>query len=88
MFDLTPGEARQIVQRYATLLEMVALSEAAYLDLIDDAVAKDVRYGLIYDLIHVHAAQKAGAEQIATINVRHFRRIGPPDRIIDPVNAK
>ena len=87
MFEITPSEARQIIQRYATSMEVVALSESEYLDLIDDAVDKDVQYGMIYDLIHVHAALKANVDEIATINVRHFSRIWPPERIIDPVNV-
>jgi len=86
MFEMTPNDARQIIQRYATSMEVVALSESEYLDLIDDAVDQDVRYGLIYDLIHVHAAQKAGVDEIASINVRHFSKIWPPEHIIDPLN--
>ena len=47
MFEITPSEARQIIQRYATSMQVVALSESEYLDLIDDAVDKDVQYGMI-----------------------------------------
>lgn len=77
---------RAPIQRYAASIEVVALSESEYLDLIDDAIDKDVRHGMIYDPIHVHAAQKAGVDEIATTNIRHFSRIWPSERIIDPVN--
>ena len=87
-FDLTPAETRRIIRRYERALSIVALSDSDYLDLLDEAATTGVRYGLIYDLIHAHAARKGGAELIATLNVRHFKRIWPSERIVNPIGAR
>ena len=85
--ELAPSEARWFVRRYVNLVRVVSLSGRDYLDLMDEAVERQLTSGMIYDMIHAHAARKGGARQIATINVAHFERVWAPSRIVNPLDA-
>jgi len=57
-------------------LTIVTLSGEECHRAIQDAGAKGIIGGAIYDALLVHCALKAGAEAIYTWNVKHFQRFG------------
>ncbi len=67
-------------------LTVVALTAEEYAEAIQDAAAKEIVGGAIYDALLVRCAKKAGAGLIYTWNRKHFQRLGPEmaGRIANP----
>lgn len=86
-FALPPSRARAIITRYRKTLRIVSLSVTDYMRLFERAEELDIVGPQVYDLLHAEAARKAGAEQIATINTRHFRPMWPSEQLVDPTTA-
>ena len=61
---------------YATdQMTVIELQTANYKEALGRADRLNVTGGGVYDLLHVEAASKAGADLIATWNVNHFKRL-------------
>ena len=72
----SPQEALLFLQDIRQRLSTVALTEEEYFDLIEDAVAKGLTGGAVYDAVIGCCALKADARAIYTWNTRHFSQLG------------
>ena len=54
---------------------IVALDAGQYRDVLQNAAAKGWAGGLIYDALHLAAAESANCERVYTFNLRHFRQL-------------
>ncbi len=75
---ISSGEAVQLIrENVLSRAEIVALDESDYEQVISLAAEMDVSGGAVYDALHVHAARKAVADRLWTMNERDFVRIWP-----------
>ena len=58
-------------------LSIIALSGNEYCDALEDAAARGITGGAIYDAMLAFCAIKAKAERIYTWNHRHYAQFGP-----------
>lgn len=58
---------------------IVALSATEYADAISNAACNGIEGGKTYDALILAAALKVRAEQVYTLNVRHFQSLAPGD---------
>lgn len=58
-------------------VEIRTLSAEDYQDVIRKCASAGRPGGLIYDALHVKAAEKAGCDRIYTFNIRHFQQLAP-----------
>ncbi len=65
------------LQNIRERLTLVALTPSEYYAALQDAAAKGVVGGTIYDALLVRCALKVEAEAIYTWNEKHFRQLGP-----------
>ncbi|MCW5852265.1 MAG: PIN domain-containing protein [Anaerolineae bacterium] len=76
--SLSPATVRQLVRlNIRDVLEVVFLSDDDYVTVIEHLSHNNITGGATYDALIVFAAIKAGADQIVTYNLRHFRRVFP-----------
>lgn len=52
--------------------QMVKLGTEEYLEAIERVSSRGLASGMIYDALHLIAAERAGVEQILTFDVQHF----------------
>jgi len=64
---------RNVVDR----MNVVELSATETMATLESAERLGIRGGGIYDALHLAAARKVEAEEIYTLNVRHFRAFAP-----------
>ncbi len=82
---VSPTVAFRAVTSITESFEVINLDQADYLWCLQEADHRHVQGGGFYDLLHVRAADKAGASQILTFNVRHFERlVDDPRRVLRP----
>ena len=84
---ISPSVAASILREKITpRLAITSLTEAELLDGYENAEARGVRGGAVYDYLHLVAAKKSGASRIYTLNVTDFRAIHRPGdpRIVHP----
>jgi predicted nucleic acid-binding protein len=84
---ISPNVAVQVIERDVfDILEVIPLSADDYRAVIKSLSEMGIAGGVTYDALVVHAAAKAGAEQIVTLNQADFQRIAPAlaDRIVSP----
>ena len=69
--------------------EVVALSTADYVTLLDHLANLGIAGGAIYDALLLHAAWKAGVDQVVTLNAHDFRRVYPAlaNKIVSPLEG-
>ncbi len=82
---LTPADARRLLaQDVLAHAQVVALDGDDYASVLDRLVGLGLVSGAVYDALHVRAAEKAGADELVTINGRDFRRMppAPPCRLV------
>lgn len=85
--QISPDTAAKVIEHnIVNCMEVVALTARETLDTIKNAQANGVRGGGIYDALHLAAARKVNAEEIYTLNLRHFQAFAPDlaDRIREP----
>ena len=85
---IPPTLALQLIQRNVLdTCEVVALSAADYVTLLDHLAGLEMAGGVVYDALLLHAAWKAGVDQVVTLNAHDFRRVYPAlaDRIVSPL---
>ena len=82
----SPAVANQLISSLTSRLRLIDLAASDVMLAIQQADAAGVRGGALYDYLHVLAARKIDAEEIYSLNARHFdavtRGVGP--RIVAP----
>ncbi len=58
-------------------MKIVTLTAKEAMRVIRDCNQLGVRGGGIYDCLHIAAARKVGAQQVLTLNMRHFATFAP-----------
>ena len=84
---INPAVAASILRdKVAPRLAITSLLESDLLSGYENAEARGVRGGAVYDYLHLLAAKKSGASRIYTLNVTDFRAIHRPGdpRIVHP----
>jgi len=75
---ISPEAAQRLVR--ANVVEpatMVALTSSEYARLVAKAAALGLSGGSVYDALTAHAAQRAHADRLMTLNLAHFERVWP-----------
>lgn len=79
---ITPGQARRLVQHnVSSRMELVALDGFDYDATVDRLTDLGLSGGVVYDALHLRAAEKAGAERLVTFNRRDFERFSAATRV-------
>jgi predicted nucleic acid-binding protein len=74
---ISPFDAQQLMRDTVVgRLTVISLGTDEYLEAIDRISGKGLVSGIIYDALHLVAAERAGCERIFTFNVDHFLQIG------------
>jgi predicted nucleic acid-binding protein len=73
-----PSEAwRLLAQNILPYFHIVALTAADYSSVLRQAAEKGWTGGLIYDALHLAAANSSRCQRIYTFNLRHFLQLAP-----------
>jgi predicted nucleic acid-binding protein len=83
----TPGGVSMAIHNSIfTRAEIVTFTKADYELAIRDVAALGFKGGMIFDALHVRAAQKAKVDSLLTFNVAHFQLLWPAGeaKIISP----
>ena len=56
---------------------IVALTGKEYGELVSELGRHSIGGGQVYDALHLRCAEKSGADQILTLNARHFASLAP-----------
>jgi predicted nucleic acid-binding protein len=70
---------RLLAESVYPYIETVAYSESDYRTVIASTANAGHAGGMIFDALHLWAAQKANCERIYTFNVKHFRMLAPEE---------
>lgn len=84
---ISPTDALRLIKHNIIgALEIVALSEQDYLEVIEQLAGLGIMGGATYDALIVRSAMKANVEHVVTLNEKDFRRVYPDlaDRIVTP----
>lgn len=84
---ISPQVARQLIAvNVVDTCEVVVLSVADYVSLLDHLADLKIVGGAVYDALLLHAAHKAEVDKVITLNAHDFRRVYPAlaDRIVSP----
>lgn len=84
---LPPADAARVVAtNVCERMEVVGLEPHEIMSALSHTRTSGARGGAVYDCLHLAAARKAGADEILTLNVRHFVAFAPDlaDRIRQP----
>ncbi len=74
---VAPEQALLFLQDARRRLHAIALSEAEYFEVLEEAARQGVVGGRLYDALLLACAEKAKAELIYTWNLGHFRQLRP-----------
>jgi predicted nucleic acid-binding protein len=74
--SVTPSLAETFIQEHIQYFEIVTLSAADYQAAIRMMVAAKLPGAGIYDAVIAQAAIAAKADQLLTLNLKHFKRLG------------
>jgi predicted nucleic acid-binding protein len=86
--SISPEAARQVIAvNVLDTCEVVALSVADYVTLLDHLADQKIAGGAVYDALILHAALKSQVDQVITLNAQDFRRVYPAlaGRIVSPL---
>ena len=73
-------EARMLIEEsILQRLQVVELDKTAYQHALESVSSKGLTNGIIYDALHVEAAQKAACSRIYTYNIDHFEALSPQE---------
>ena len=83
---IAPRDAVVAVETFLKRLTPVTLTADEYMETLRRPANLGHSGGMIYDALHMACARKIGAEQIYTLNARHFRMVAPDlaGRIVAP----
>ena len=74
---ISPADARQLIRETVTgRLTVIPLDTDDYLEAIERVSNMGLVSGIIYDSLHLVAAERAASERLYTYNIDHFRQIG------------
>ena len=77
-----PVEAGRLIDEdILRYFELIALSGSDYKSVVRSTASAGLSGGVIYDALHLHAAQKAGCDRVYTHNVKDFRALAPANLI-------
>ena len=85
---IQPSVARQLIEHdVLDILEVVSLSAEDYKAVIEHLSTLGIVGGATYDALILHAALKANADQVVTLNDKDFCRVYPDlaDKIVSPL---
>jgi predicted nucleic acid-binding protein len=74
---LRSADVLDVVKQVRALFTAVALTATEYFATVEDAVARGLHSGQIYDALHLAAAAKVDAATIYTWNLKHFHALAP-----------
>lgn len=73
---ITPEQAHKLIRHtIVSRLEVVALDGEDYETVIERLTELGLTGGVVYDALHLRAAEKVGAERLVTFNRRDFDRL-------------
>lgn len=73
---ITPEQAQKLIRSTVTSrMEVVVLDADDYQAVIGRLTELGFIGGVVYDALHLRAAEKAGADKLATFNRRDFERL-------------
>ena len=76
--QLSPRDASKLIEHNIfARMEIITLTAKEQMDTLTDCHRRGVRGGGIFDCLHITAARKAEADQILTLNLRHFLTFAP-----------
>lgn len=76
---LRPALAAELIaQSVLPFVELVHLTGKETMAVIAETEKRGVRGGAVYDLLHLAAARKAGAEALVTLDLRDFQSLARP----------
>ena len=84
---ISASDAREmIIRNVVNVFEVVALSDADYVQVIEHLASLGIVGGVTYDALILRAAIKADVDQVVTLNEKDFRRVYPElaDKIVAP----
>lgn len=87
---IPPEMAREVIKaNVLDTCEVMALSTADYVTRLDHLASLGIAGGAIYDALLLHAAWKAGVDQVVTLNAHDFRRVYPAlaGKIVSPLEG-
>jgi predicted nucleic acid-binding protein len=87
---ISPDMAHEIIAvNVLGTCEVVTLSAGDYVTLLDHLAELNIAGGAVYDALLLHAAAKAGVDQVVTLNAHDFRRVYPAlaDKIVSPLEG-
>ncbi len=90
---LSSDQVLRFFESIGERLTIIALTAEEYFDTVTEAAQMGIAGGLIYDMLLARCAIKAGADILYTINMKHFRQLGPdvvrrlrlPNGVSDPL---
>ena len=84
---ISPALAQRLIKHNVlNVFEAVFLSDKDYVAVIDNLSGLGIIGGATCDALILHAASKAGVDQIVTLNEKDFHRVGPDlaGKIVSP----
>ena len=76
--QLPAADATRIIEANVyDRMSVISLTPRESMRLLADCHRLGVRGGGVYDCLHLAAARKGGAEELLTLNVRHFAAFAP-----------
>ena len=88
--SISPEMARKVIAvNIPDTCEVVALSATDYVTLLNHLAGLGIAGAAVYDALLLHAAWKAGVDQVVTLNAHDFRRVYPTlaDKIVSPLEG-
>lgn len=72
---VTPKQAADMVARLHRLFRVVSIDAALYHEAIDRCATRGFCSGVVFDALHLLAAEREAADRILTFNARDFDRL-------------
>lgn len=80
---IQPAEAHSLIgQTLISRLALLELPENFYNQAIDRVARLGLVSGVVYDALHLVAAESAGCERLVTYNLKHFQRLNPDGVVV------
>lgn len=74
----TPDQALQLVRRVQGVFDVLSLEPAIYNEALQRCTERGFSSGVVFDALHLVAAERAGADALVTFNGADFRRLALP----------
>lgn len=79
---ITPEQAHRLVRHnVSSYMDVIALDGSDYDAVLERLTALGLSGGIVYDALHLRAAEKAGADRLLTFNRRDFLRFAAATRV-------